>query len=55
MLVVITVLFSLVVALAAAFVSYAVRGDFLAALVMGGSAFVAVMTLALGVYTVLLP
>ncbi|MFD9816595.1 hypothetical protein [Streptomyces sp. NPDC059080] len=55
MLVVIAVLFSLVAALATAFVSYAARRDFLAALTIGGGVFVAVMTLALGVYTLLLP
>ncbi|MEU5646405.1 hypothetical protein [Streptomyces milbemycinicus] len=54
MLLVIAVLSSLVVALATAFLFYAARGSFLAALTMGGGAFVATMTLFLGVFSLLL-
>ncbi|MFI7099300.1 hypothetical protein ACIBK8_08060 [Streptomyces sp. NPDC050161] len=55
MLVVIAVLFALVVALATAFLFYAAKGNLLVALAMGGGAFVATMTLLLGVYSLLLP
>ncbi|MFE6764077.1 hypothetical protein [Streptomyces sp. NPDC057689] len=49
LLVVIAVLLSLVVALATAFVFYVAKENFLVALTAGGGAFVATMTLALGV------
>ncbi|MEV6742787.1 hypothetical protein AB0N21_00010 [Streptomyces sp. NPDC051080] len=51
MLVVIAVLLSLVVALATAFVFYAAKESFLVPLTAGGGAFVATMTLALGVFS----
>ncbi|MFD5553752.1 hypothetical protein ACFWIA_07920 [Streptomyces sp. NPDC127068] len=54
MLVVIAVLFSLVVALATAFLFYAAKGSPLTALTVGGGAFVATMTLFLGVFALLL-
>ncbi|NJQ04010.1 hypothetical protein [Streptomyces lonarensis] len=55
LLVVIAVQFSLVIALAAAFLLYAVDGSALVALGTGAGAFVTTMTLALGVYALLLP
>ncbi|MGY1434576.1 hypothetical protein [Streptomyces reniochalinae] len=55
MLIVIAVLFSLVVALVAAFLFYAVKRNPLVACTLGGGAFVATMTLLLGVYSLLLP
>ncbi|MGW5017111.1 hypothetical protein [Streptomyces sp. NRRL F-5053] len=54
MLVVIAVLFSLVIALATALLFYAGRGALLSALTAGGGAFVAAMTLAIGVLSLLL-
>lgn len=54
MLVVIAVLFSLVVALMTAFLFYASQGSLLVALTMGGGAFVATMTMLLGVFSLLL-
>ncbi|MEU8508265.1 hypothetical protein AB0C40_26845 [Streptomyces brevispora] len=51
MLVIIAVLLSLVIALATAFVFYATKESFLVALTAGGGAFVATMTLALGVFS----
>ncbi|MFF7703251.1 hypothetical protein [Streptomyces lydicus] len=54
MLVVIAVLFSLVVALTTAFLFYAAKGSLLVALSVGGGAFVATMTLFLGVFSLLL-
>ncbi|MGW3163280.1 hypothetical protein ACWC9Q_10395 [Streptomyces sp. NPDC001142] len=53
MLVIIAVLFSLVVALATAFLFYAAKGSLLIALTVGGGAFVTTMTLALGVFSLL--
>ncbi|WP_319737269.1 hypothetical protein [Streptomyces niveiscabiei] len=55
MLVVIAVLFSLVVALTTALLFYAAKGSLLFALTAGAGAFVATMTLALGVLSLLLP
>lgn len=54
MLVVIAVLFSLVVALVTALLFYVAEGSPLVALTAGGGAFVATMTLALGVLSLLL-
>jgi hypothetical protein len=53
LLVVIAVLFSLVVALATAFLFYAVQGDFVVVLTAAGGSFVATMTLAVGVLALL--
>lgn len=52
-LVVIAVLFSLVVALATAFLFFAAKESLLVALTVGGGAFVATMTLLLGVISLL--
>lgn len=54
MLIVIAVLFSLVIALATMFLFHAARGSLLIALTAGGGAFVAAMTLAIGVLSLLL-
>ncbi|MET9149230.1 hypothetical protein [Streptomyces sp. NPDC004042] len=54
MLVVIAMLFSLVVALTTAFLFYVVKGSLLVSLTMGGAAFVATMTLALGAFSLLI-
>ncbi|MFF8283506.1 hypothetical protein ACF1DY_31905 [Streptomyces albus] len=54
MLVVIAVLFSLVIGLGTAFLFYAAKGSLLVALTAGGGAFVATMTLAVGVLSLLL-
>ncbi|MDJ1132021.1 hypothetical protein [Streptomyces iconiensis] len=54
MLIVVAVLFSLVIALATALLFHAARGSLLIALTAGGGAFVAAMTLAIGVLSLLL-
>ncbi|MFJ2819393.1 hypothetical protein [Streptomyces sp. NPDC087294] len=54
MLVVIAVLFSLVVALATAFLFYVIKGSLLVSVTMGGGAFVATMTLTLGACSLLI-
>lgn len=51
MLVIIAALFSLVIALATAFVFYAAKESLLVSLTAGGGAFVATMTLSLGVFS----
>ena len=55
LLVVVAVLLSLVVSLAAALIAYAADRNGLTAVAWGGGAFLGTMTLALGVLTVLLP